>query len=205
MALRAALVVAIVLASLHGGCGQASDDDSPIAGLSVSAPAIDFPVPEFQLVDQRGKPFTRADMVGSVYVVDFVFTSCPRVCPELTQKMAALSKKLRSNASVKFLSISVDPVTDTPEKLLAFQQKYGDMEAPWSFVTGDPKVVDETVLKGFKMALTRGTDGGHGEASILHAERFVVTDKRGHMRGAFDTSPAGEERLLSMVAELTAN
>jgi protein SCO1 len=188
-----------------GSCGQDRTEEGPIVGLSVSAPTLDFPVPDFELVDQRGKKFTRADMVGSVFVIDFIFTSCPRVCPELTKKMAGLSKKLRTNEKVKFLSISVDPETDTPERLLAFQQKYGDVEAPWFFVTGDPKVIEETVLKGFKMALTRGTDGGHGDKSIFHAERFVVTDKRGHMRGAFDTSPEGAARLEAMVAQLAAD
>lgn len=196
--------VSCALLTLLGACGRDPADEGPIVGLSVSAPTIDFPVPDFELVDQRGKKFTRADMVGSVFVVDFIFTSCPRVCPELTKKMAALSKKLRANDKVKFLSISVDPETDTPERLSAFQQKHGDVEAPWFFVTGDPKVVEETVLKGFKMALTRGTDGGHGDKSIFHAERFVVTDKRGHMRGAYDTSPAGSERLEALVAELSA-
>jgi protein SCO1/2 len=203
--LRPLRSVVVALLLVLGSCGQDRTEEGPIVGLSVSAPTIDFPVPEFELVDQRGKKFTRADMVGSVFVVDFVFTSCPKVCPELTKKMAALSKKLRPNQGVKFLSISVDPETDTPERLLAFQQKHGDVEAPWFFVTGDPKVVDETVLKGFKMALSRGTDGGHGDASIFHAERFVVTDKRGHMRGAFETTPAGLERLEAMVAQLTAD
>jgi cytochrome oxidase Cu insertion factor (SCO1/SenC/PrrC family) len=88
------VVVALLL--VLGSCGQDRTEEGPIVGLSVSAPTIDFPVPEFELVDQRGKKFTRADMVGSVFVVDFVFTSCPKVCPELTKKMAALSKKLRS-------------------------------------------------------------------------------------------------------------
>lgn len=186
-------------------CGESSaKEDAPTIRVSVSAPPIDIALPQFELVDHTGKPFTKKSMEGSVFVVDFMFTSCPRVCPELTKTMAAFSKTVRDRASVKFLSITVDPENDTPQKLTEFRDKYGDKDAPWLFVTGEPKVVDETVLKGFKMAMTRGTDGGHGDAEIFHAERFVVIDKKAHLRGIFETTTEGLESLRKKVVELAA-
>ncbi len=168
----------------------------------MSAPPIDIALPQFALVDHTGAPFTTESMKGSVFVVDFMFTSCPRVCPELTKTMATFSKTVRDKPGVKFLSVTVDPETDTPQRLAEFRDKYADRDAPWFFVTGDPKMVDDTVLKGFKMAMSRGTDGGHGEASIFHAERFVVIDKRTHLRGIFDTTQEGLARLQKTIDQL---
>ncbi len=193
------------LFALLAACGDGSSkEDAPTIRVSVSAPPIDIALPQFALVDHAGAPFTTKSMEGSVFVVDFMFTSCPRVCPELTKTMAAFSKTVRDKPGVKFLSITVDPETDTPQKLTEFRDKYGDREAPWFFVTGDPKVVDDTVLKGFKMAMTRGTDGGHGDAAIFHAERFVVIDKKTHLRGIFETTTEGLDKLRKTVDQLLA-
>lgn len=197
----------LALSLLSAACGQRSgtqESSEPIVNVSVSAPEIDIAIPVFNLTDQNGKPFGQKDMLGSVFVVDFIFTSCPNVCPELTKRMASLSKELRDKQGLKFLSITVDPETDTPEKLRAFRDKYGDAEAPWFFITGEPKVVDETVLQGFKMAMTRGTNGGHGDASIFHAERFVVIDKQAHLRGIYATTPDGMTALKQKVNQLLA-
>lgn len=205
MSRRAGAVAAALFALSSTACGPDPDSDAPAFRVSsVSAPPIDLPLPEFELIDHTGAPFTRASMEGSVFVVDFIFTSCPRVCPELTKTMAAFSKRVRGKPGVKFLSISVDPTTDTPERLTAFKDKYGDPEAPWFFVTGDPKVIDETVLRGFKMAMSRGTDGGHGDAAIFHAERFVVIDKKTHLRGVFDATAPGLDGLEKKLDELLA-
>lgn len=192
----------LVLALAATSCGERREGD-PVVNVSVSAPAIDFDLPDFSLVDQHDKPFRRADLNGRVWVVDFIFTSCPSICPELTKRMAWLTKELEADPDVSFLSISVDPENDTPAKLLEFQRKNGEITPRWTFLTGDPVVVEKTVLSGFKMALSRGGADGHGATNIFHAERFLVLDKKAHVRGVFDSKGDGLIQLKERVRALS--
>src|SRR5688572_30574634 len=75
-----------------------------------------FEVPEFRLVDQNGKPFTKKDLGGKVWIADFVFTQCAGPCPLMTLSMAELQKEL-AGSPIQFVSISVDPGRDKPEVL----------------------------------------------------------------------------------------
>jgi cytochrome oxidase Cu insertion factor (SCO1/SenC/PrrC family) len=185
------------------GCDPASasgtsDSSLPITGLSVDAPTIDFALPDFELIDQHKQPFKKSQMAGDVWVTNFIFTSCPSVCPRLTERMATLVTSLADQPNVRFLSISVDPETDTPDKLAAFGAQHGAGSPRWSFVTGDPKLVEQTVLKGFLMVMQRGAT----PMDISHAERFVVVDKKSHVRGLYETDDAGLAALKARVLEL---
>src|SRR5438128_1485548 len=53
-----------------------------------------FEVPEFKLVDQNEKSFTKQDVLGKVWIADFVFTQCAGPCPMMTQAMVELQKEL---------------------------------------------------------------------------------------------------------------
>src|SRR5438445_11217542 len=77
-------------------------------------------LPAFSLVAEDGKPFGRDDLLGRVWVADFVFTSCSDACPRLQAKMKKLQDRLvplEQGANIGLLSISVDPERDTPQKL----------------------------------------------------------------------------------------
>lgn len=193
-----------IVAMLGTACDPAPEplaapQDGPVLVHSASRPTIDFELPEFQLVDQRGRPFTRADLLGKVWITDFIFTSCPTVCPRLTTELASVARTWKGEANLRFLSISVDPENDTPALLAAFAGKYDVDPERWLFVTGEPAVVKSTVLQGFKMALGRGGDG-----NLFHAERFVVVDKRARVRGVYDADADGIVELQARVKILLA-
>lgn len=191
-------------ALLLAACDPASakqENSSPIQNLVIQAPAIDFELPAFTLTDQNKQPVTRDSLLGKVWVANFIFTSCPTICPRLTSRLATLQAPLLENDDVRFVSFSVDPETDTPEKLGAFAAKHGATNPRWLFVTGDPKVVDATVLQGFKMVLQRPQAGS---IDISHAERFCTVDKKGHVRALFDSSDDGLAGLKAKVTELLA-
>jgi cytochrome oxidase Cu insertion factor (SCO1/SenC/PrrC family) len=179
-----------------GGERTAADSTQGIV-VRVSAQPFDLPIPDFRMVDQKGREVTRASLEGKVWVADFIFTTCPTICPALTTKMASLASRTKADPTLRFVSISVDPENDTPAVLDAFAARYDVDPARWLFLTGEPKHVEETVLKGFKMALQK-----QDATVVFHAERFVVIDKRGHMRGVFDTTADDLDRLLAKVREL---
>ena len=103
-------------------------------------------IPDVELLDQDGRAVRfYTDLVkGKVVVVNFIFTTCTTICPPLGATFARLQKELgaRAGRDVHFISISVDPATDTPERLKAWGAKFHAAEG-WTLVTGRKPQVDE--------------------------------------------------------------
>jgi protein SCO1 len=97
-------------------------------------------IPDVSVVDQDGKPVRfYSDLVkGKVVAVNFVFTTCTTICPPMGANFAKLQKLLgeRAGEDVHLISVSVDPTTDTPERLKAWGQKFGAGPG-WTLVTGN--------------------------------------------------------------------
>ncbi|WP_342376105.1 SCO family protein [Myxococcus stipitatus] len=144
-------------------------------------------LPAFQLTDQTGRVFSDADLRGEVVVADFMFTRCPTVCPLLTAKMARLQRESRdSGLSVRFVSFSVDPRYDTPERLAAYAKTRRLDTSNWSLLTGSLETVETTVLEGFRVMMGRDADAGDDDfLSIFHGEHFVLVDAEGRIRGYY--------------------
>jgi protein SCO1/2 len=192
---RAAL---LLLGVALGGCdrdGSRAATGPMATNILAPRPDVNIPLSPFTVTDQNGGEFTSEAMEGHVTVVDFVFTSCPSVCPSLTKKMSTLLPRTPDN--VRFLSISVDPENDTPARMTEFLDKYGTRSPRWSFVTGDPKVVEKTVVQGFKTRVDRDKAG-----TLSHGEHFVVVDKVLRIRGYFDATPSGLDDLVDRVRVL---
>ncbi|MES1262554.1 MAG: SCO family protein [Acidobacteriota bacterium] len=132
-------------------------------------------VPEFQLLDQKGRKFERSALDGHVWVADFVYTTCQGPCPRMTSHMRALQKA--TDASVKLISFTVDPENDTPPVLAAYAQRFSADAARWSFLTGDKETLSSLGYNAFKL-------GALGVA-MDHSTRFVLVDKKGRIRGYY--------------------
>lgn len=157
-------------------------------------------VPAFQLTDQSGRPFTELDLREHVSVVDFMFTSCPDICPVLSAHMAEVQDHYKDQPKVQFISISVDPTTDTPSVLTAYAARFNANPERWHFLTGDNAAVKQVVTTGFKMVMEAGTDGS---ANVLHGERFVVIDASGTIRAYPDPKEPGKSAIYAAVDQLT--
>jgi protein SCO1/2 len=140
-------------------------------------------VPEFALTDQAGRTVTKRDLIGSVWVADFIYTGCATACPALTQRMAQLKPAAR------LVSFSVDPEVDTVERLRAYSERFGADPASWSFLTGPVEDVKRTVSEGFKLSAQKV------DADVFHSEKLVLVDAQGKIRGYFDADPRGLEAL----------
>jgi protein SCO1/2 len=97
-------------------------------------------IPDVPVIDQDGKPrqFYTDLVKDKVVAVNFVFTTCTTICPPMGANFAKLQKLLgdRSGRDVHLISVSVDPSTDTPERMKAWGQKFGAGPG-WTLVTGD--------------------------------------------------------------------
>jgi len=103
-------------------------------------------IPDLELLDQNGRKIHfYTDLVkGQTVVINFIFTTCTTICPPLGATFSRVQKELgdKVGRDVRFISISVDPATDTPERLKAWGAKFHAGEG-WTFVTGDKPQVDE--------------------------------------------------------------
>lgn len=169
------------------------------------APAVMFPLPEFALTDHLGKPFGSKELAGHVWIANFIFTSCPTRCPELTETMKRVQKRMRHMGDAVFLvSISVDPERDTPEKLAEYATKYQVNPRRWRFLTGDLSAVKGAVEQGFKMPMDKNEPDGEDKNlfDITHGTRFVLVDQENRVRGLYETDEASINQMVQDLAVL---
>lgn len=162
-------------------------------------------MPAFELRDQRGATVRDADLRGRVLIVDFIFTSCPDVCPLLTDQLAGLRRKLPEGAGLAYVSFSVDPEHDTPEKLKSFAGAHGADHADWYFLTGPLEPVRAIVTKGFKQAMEIEPEQPGKPRNVLHGSHFVLVDRAGQLRGFFRSDTDGMQDLKTAAERLVAD
>jgi protein SCO1/2 len=160
--------------------GPLDKDGPPGSRLAVIRPAA-----EFALLSQDGKPLRLADLRGKVLLVSFIFTTCSGSCPATTHRMAETRQALKDRGlgeddRVHFLSITLDPARDTPEKLRSYMQLYGIDAARWTFVTGPAADVDQTVA-AWGMWARPAADG-----QLDHPSRVFLVDSLGRVREIYN-------------------
>jgi cytochrome oxidase Cu insertion factor (SCO1/SenC/PrrC family)/mono/diheme cytochrome c family protein len=102
--------------------------------------------PNVQVVTQDGKKLKFYDDVikGKRVLISFIYTNCPDICPLTTARLAQLEDKLGDQVGrdIFFVSLTVDPVRDTPARLKEFANAFG-VGPGWLFLTGDPADMKE--------------------------------------------------------------
>jgi protein SCO1/2 len=157
--------------------------------------------PDFALTSQDGVELTLEELRGKVVAVAFIYTSCPDVCPMLTDKMARAQDQLGEDfgSEVAFVSITVDPEHDTPAVLKDYAEAFDADLAGWSFLTGDPTAVVEAA-RGFGVVVLPA----EGD-QIDHNTLTTLIDRNGTMRVQYIGSRFDPEEfrhdLLDLVNE----
>lgn len=117
-------------------------------------------IPDVDVLDQDGKQLHfYTDLIkGKTVAINFIFTNCTTICPPLAATFARVQKEMgdKVGREVHFISISVDPLTDTPERLKAWGAKFR-AGAGWTFVTGDKPDI-EKLLNALGASVARRED-----------------------------------------------
>jgi protein SCO1/2 len=112
---------------------------------------VQIKLPDTVLTDQNGKKvrFKSDGMADRLVVINFVYTTCTTVCPVQSAIFTDLQQRLgaRAGGEVSLISVTVDPLRDTPLRLKEYAARYGAGPG-WSFLTGRQQAVEE-VLKAF--------------------------------------------------------
>lgn len=103
-------------------------------------------IPDLQVLDQNGKKVNfYSDLVkGKVVGINFIFTTCTTICPPMGATYGKVQKILgeKLGRDAHLISISVDPVTDTPERLKAWAGKF-HAQPGWTLVTGNKENIEK--------------------------------------------------------------
>ena len=155
-------------------------------------------MPPFTLVDQSGATLTSESLRGRVLVVSFLFTTCREACPLITAQLARLQARARAeqlDARVRFVSITLDPATDTPEALRRYAAAYGIDLASWHFLTGAAEDVAR-VIRAFDLATVAGDRITHGSLVVLVDGAGRIAEKRTDLELDPDRLLASLRKLL---------
>jgi len=177
------VVVVLITRIRSGASGQYADQPLPVLKE----------VPRFSLTERDGRIVTPDDLLGSVWVAGFFFTSCTGPCPELSLRMRSLQEGLRQfNGEAKLVSFSVDPSFDTPAVLSVYAKRYSaDPKLWWFLTTESEQAMHSLVKEGFLQALSPRTAG----SAIIHTTQLLLVDQGGRIRTWYDGLDPGSKRL----------
>jgi protein SCO1/2 len=139
-------------------------------------------LPDFRFINQDGDSIGKAEVEGKIIIADFVFTSCPGICPTLTSNMTQIQEAFLKDDQVQILSFSVDPTYDTPEVLSTYVDKYDIDTDRWMLLTGDREKMYDLIQNGFRLSAYEDSLAPGG---IFHDQRFVLLDGGFHFRGYY--------------------
>lgn len=182
------VVATVTMIAVRGDASARARRDLPALGA----------VPEFALVEAAGSPLRRADLAGKVWIASFIFTRCAEVCPAMMRQQVRLQKELPVRDDLVLVSFSVDPDYDTPAVLTQYAGIFGVERSRWLFATGDKKLIYHIALDGFRLSANDADPAT--EMPILHSTKLALVDRRGAIRGYYDSSD--EAALAQLVLDL---
>ena len=153
-------------------------------------------IQDITLINQLGDTISiNNTLKGKILVINFFFTSCVTICPELTKNMKLLNKAYKKNdTSIRFLSISVDPNTDDVKRLRSYADKYEVNHDKWLFLTGNKNDIYNFARKELMLNLE---DGDGGPDDFIHPDKFILVDKYRNIRGYYNGLDSNNVRLCA--------
>lgn len=192
------LLLGLCACAAHGRATPPPPDASLGQRLQVRLPA---PVRTAVLHDSAGRAVTLQSLRGKVVVLSDMMTLCQETCPLDTANVVAAARKVQAaglSGRVAFLSVTVDPQRDTPDRLAAYRQLYGRAPADWRLLTGPPAVL-RAFWKRLGVYVAREPDkpplprdwltGKPLRYDVTHADAVIFLDRRGRERFVLLGSP----------------
>lgn len=180
----------------------AAGPDAPTVRLTPDGPSEPWnprEIGDFTLVDQNGQTVTKDDLLGTPWVVSFIFTRCAFECRNLAGKVHELRSNLH-DVDVRFVTITVDSKYDTVERMRNYADIYEAEPPEWLFLTGEEDEIYRLVRSGFKVAAWEnfGSDRLPG-FEFAHSLSLIHVDAEGGVAGMYGSRDEQELILLQQV------
>jgi protein SCO1/2 len=158
-------------------------------------------VPDFELIDQTGKPVRLSSFRGKHLVLTFIYTRCPlpNFCPLMSKNFQALQQRLEKEYPGRFqlLSITIDPKFDRPGILKEYAGRYGANEKCWTFATGTSEQIDSIASQ---FGLVHEPESG----LISHNLRTALVGPDGRLRHVWKSNVWTPYEVDRMIGETFA-
>ena len=94
---------------------------------------------------EEGEEIQLKDLKGKTLVMVMIYTSCKAACPRLVADMRNIEAQISDEKikNIQFVLVSIDPETDTPERLKNFAKENLMNEEHWTFLQGTVSGVRE--------------------------------------------------------------
>lgn len=137
-------------------------------GGNYKAEYSDYTIPDVSFYDQNSQSVSITELLGNdkPVMLNFIFTSCPTICPVLTSTFAKLQSSFeKEQIVVQLVSVSIDPEHDTPSVLHDYAAKF-NASSNWAFLTGNSSDI-ESLQKSFDSF--RGDKMSHSPVLFMRA------------------------------------
>jgi protein SCO1 len=179
-------------------------------GLQGRPLAVIGPIADFSLTNQNGRAVSLADLRGHVWVADIIFTRCPGPCLKMTKQMKTLQDGLPPGTQTKLVTLTTDADFDTPPVLKAYAERFQADPGRWMFLTGTKREIANLAIDSLKLtAIEKKPEERESRQDLfVHSTIFVIADKRGQLRGVFETTGEGldpqnvKAQILAAVGQL---
>lgn len=156
-------------------------------------------IPTFHLTDQDSAQVKGETFSGHVYVADFIFLSCPTICPKMTKEMLKVYHAFENDDRVSLLSHTIDPEYDTIPRLKQFARSIGVRTSKWHFVTAPADTIYKLAASYYATAYPDST----AEGGFTHSGGLLLVDENKHIRGVYDGTDSVEtKRLIKDISQL---
>ena len=165
---------------------------------------------DFKLVNQAGDTVTAKDYYGKIKIVNLFYTKGNTDAVQIANKaMQALQSDYNRNRVVSFISLSIDPVYDTPQVLKGYAATLSAKPGKWDLLTGDSTTLFNLINK--RLFVDAHQENTGAERKFVYSNLFVLLDYQNHIRGYYeatsqeDLSKLDDEIKVSILEELRNN
>ena len=169
---------------------------------------IDRPAaPNFELQDADGNLVRLSDFSDKIVVLNFIYASCPDICPLHSQKIAAIQASINDGPLknlIQLISITTDPVNDTPDVLRDYGELHGLDPENWVLLTKTPDQPEDAtrlLARDYGLEFTMTVDSD----MMMHGAVTHVIDIGGRFAGKFHGMNFKNVNLTLYVSELINN
>ena len=152
---------------------------------SIDKDTLYHQIPDWSFENQNSQIISSEQLDNKIKLVDFFFTSCPTIGPQMTLNMHKIQSILKKNCltDIELLSFTVDPIKDTSEKLLEYANSYNVDSTNWNMLTGDQATIYDLGVNGF---LVPNQEDALAPGGFLHSEKLILLDQFNRIRGYYD-------------------
>jgi|TARA_B110000091_G_scaffold41557_1_gene45005 protein SCO1/2 len=149
----------------------------------IGADTIFHTVPSFTLLNQNSDSISNSDLAGKVYVADFFFTTCPSICPIMTNSLVKVQRAFKGVENFALVSHTVNPDYDREDVLKEYAAKMHADTTNWHFLTGTKEAIYNTAFHGY---FANAGEDELAPGGFLHSEYFILVDGLGRVRSGYD-------------------